>query len=100
MATSNTHRKMRSAHQPRVRDGLCRHIRAKGMLVNIGEKAEHELARRMREADPNALPSDTTIWWCDQTSKVIGPDDKPCHRDECGGSDRVRYEAEDELPVA
>jgi hypothetical protein len=28
--------KVRSQHEPRVRYGLCRHIRSKGMLVNIG----------------------------------------------------------------
>ena len=32
--------KVRSIHDPRVRNGLCRYIRSKGMIVNIGEKPE------------------------------------------------------------
>jgi hypothetical protein len=88
---------VRSAHEPRVRDGLCSKIRSKGMLVNIGEKPENDSSQRqMLAADPNTMPWDGTTWWCTETSKTIGPDDRPCHRDRCL-SGRACYEGEDNV---
>jgi hypothetical protein len=75
----------RSAHEPVVRNGLCRYIRSKGMIVNIDEpdSAEAGFVARYMAADPNALPYDATIWWCTMTSKPLGPDDEPCDRGKC-----------------
>ena len=42
----STSTKVRSIHSPRVRNGLCRHIRSKGMLVNIGETPENDSSQR------------------------------------------------------
>jgi hypothetical protein len=92
--------KVRSIHEPRVRYGLCRYIRSKGMLVNIGETAENDSSQRqLLAADKNTLPWDGTSWWCVQTGKVIGPDDRPCHDSRCQ-SGRSCYEAEDEVPIS
>jgi hypothetical protein len=74
----------RSAHTPQVRDGLCRHIRSKGMLVNIGEPPENQSSQKgYLTHDPHALAWDGTTWWCVQTSKTLGPDDRPCHAERC-----------------
>lgn len=76
----------RSKHAPSVRDGLCRNIRSKGMVVNIGDDPKNDSAQRTYlMGDPHALAWDATIWWCESTSKTIGPDDRPCHRDRCVG---------------
>jgi hypothetical protein len=93
--------KRRSQHTPKVRDGLCRLIRSKGMLVNVGDDPANDSAQRQYLAfDPNALPWDGTVWWCTRTSKTIGPDDRPCSADRCVAG-RICYEAEDEdAPVA
>ena len=97
MANAN---RIRSAHEPRVRDGLCRHIRSKGMLVNIGERPERDSnQRQLLAADPNTMAWDGTTWWCNQTSKPIGPDDRPCLNDRCLPGRRC-YEAEDDAGVA
>ena len=91
----------KSAHVPVVRDGLCTHLRSKGMLVNIGERPENDSSQRqLLAADSNTMAWDGTVWWCDQTSKTVGPDDRPCHRDRCAGG-RVCYEsAFPDLPPA
>jgi hypothetical protein len=73
----------KSEHAPRIRDGLCRHVRNKGMYTG-GYSA----------SDPNALPYDVTIWWCTRTEKQIGPDDVPCHKDRCVRG-RACWEPED-----
>jgi hypothetical protein len=92
--------RVRSQYEPRVRDGLCRFVRAKGMIVSLGEGAENDsLQRSYLAVDPNALAWDSTIWWCSQTSKSIGPDDRPCHKERCLPG-RGCYEAEDEPSVA
>jgi hypothetical protein len=92
--------RVRSKHEPQVRDGLCRHIRCKGMIVNMHEDPENDSTQRgYLLFDKNALSWDSTVWWCTQTSKTLGPDDRPCHKERClsgracyeaeGGSDRV-----------
>ena len=87
---------VRSAHEPRVRDGLCRHIRSKGMLVNIGERPENDSSQRQLLAvDRNTMPWDGTTWWCNVTSKTVGPDDRPCLHDRCVAG-RGCFEAEDD----
>jgi hypothetical protein len=58
--------------EPKVLAPLCRHLRCKGMYVT-GEML----------ADPHAMPYDATVWWCSHTQKPVGPDDGPCHRDDC-----------------
>ncbi len=63
---------LRDANEPVVRGPLCRNIRTKGMYVT-GEMLN----------DPNAMPYDATVWWCVLTQKPVGPDDGPCHRDDC-----------------
>jgi hypothetical protein len=74
----------RSRYAPHVRDGLCRHIRSKGMVLHVDERPENDsLQRAYLAADPNALAWDGTTWWCEQTSKTVGPDDCPCHRSSC-----------------
>ncbi len=82
---SKANRPTPSVHAPSVRDGLCRHVRSKGMIVNIDEdkNQDNSFAARFAAADPNALPFDTTIWWCTMTSKSMGPDDGPCDRSRC-----------------
>ncbi len=84
-----------SAHLPVVRDGLCRFARSKGMLVNLGEPDPRaaSFSRQYLTHDPNALPFDTTIWWCEQTSKSLGPDDGPCASERCVHG-RSCYESE------
>lgn len=62
-----------SRHSPVVLGGLCRHLRCKGMYVGVRQ-----------QMDPNALPMDTTNWWCSRTSKAVGPDFYPCGKDDCG----------------
>src|SRR5256885_3002732 len=48
--------KVRSVHDPRVRNGLCRYIRSKGMIVNIGEKPENDsLKRQFLAVDKNTM---------------------------------------------
>lgn len=92
--------KVRSAHSPRVRDGLCRHIRSKGMLVNIGERPENDSSQRqLLAADRHMLAYDATVWWCELTSKTVGPDDRPCLRERCVQG-RQCFESEHDLPVA
>ncbi len=85
MATSSNRGPKSSAHTPSVRDGLCRYIRSKGMVVNIDEDPaqDNSFVARYMAADPNALPYDATIWWCTMTSKSMGPDDGPCNRERC-----------------
>ena len=81
---SNTSFKHEAAPQIRVRDGLCRNVRAKGMISNVGEKPENDSGQRGYLAvDPHALGWDSTIWWCAETGKSVGPDDRPCNRDSC-----------------
>ena len=41
MANQNKEPVVRSKYSPKVRDGLCRHIRSKGMIVNIDEAPEN-----------------------------------------------------------
>jgi hypothetical protein len=91
----------RSIHEPRVRYGLCRHIRSKGMLVNIGELPENDSGQRnFLSVDRNTLPWDGTTWWCTESGKTVGPDDRPCHNSRCLPG-RTCFEAEDEeAPVA
>jgi len=93
--------KVRSQHDPRVRDGLCRYIRSKGMIVNIGEKPENDsLKRQFLAVDKNTMDFDATTWWCQQSGKTVGPDDRPCYAERCVEG-RKCYEAEDEqTPVA
>lgn len=99
MKTTTNAKQKKSEHEPRVRNDLCRHIRSKGMLVNIGERPENDSAQRLlRQADPNTLAWDSTIWWCDETSKSIGPDDRPCHASRCVKG-RDCFEAEDDDPA-
>ena len=74
----------RSIHAPRVRDGLCRHIRSKGMIINIDEAPENGSSQvNYLTVDPHALAWDGTVWWCTETSKTIGPDDRPCDSGRC-----------------
>lgn len=90
--------RIRSQYEPRVRDGLCRNVRSKGMLVNIDERPENDSSQRAYlRFDPNALPWDSTIWWCTETSKTIGPDDRPCHAERCVKG-RPCFEPEDDDP--
>jgi len=90
----------KSVHQPHVRDGLCRHIRSKGMLVDIGEKPPNDASQRqMLAADRHAMAVDSTVWWCDETSKTVGPDDRPCHKGRCVQG-RACFQGEDDAPVA
>jgi hypothetical protein len=92
--------KIRSVHSPRVRNGLCRHIRAKGMLVNIGETPENDSGQRgFLAVDKNTLPWDGTNWWCTESGKTVGPDDRPCHDSRCLAG-RQCYEPEDDDAVA
>ncbi len=93
--------KVRSQHDPRVRNGLCRFIRSKGMIVNIGEKPENDsLKRQFLAVDRNTADFDATTWWCQQTGKTVGPDDRPCYDERCTKG-RGCFEAEDEeTPVA
>jgi hypothetical protein len=87
----------RSSHSPRVRDGLCRHIRSKGMLVNIDERPENKSTQKNYLAvDTNALAYDGTVWWCTSTSKTIGPDDRPCDADRCQSGRRC-FEGEERV---
>ena len=88
---------VRSQYSPRVRDGLCRKIRAKGMIVNIDERPENDSTRKAYLAtDTNAMDYDGTVWWCTETSKTIGPDDRPCDEGRCGArAGRVCYQGED-----
>jgi hypothetical protein len=89
--------RVRSQYSPRVRDGLCRHLRNKGMIINIDESPENSsFQRNYLSIDPHALPWDGTAWWCTETSKTIGPDDRPCDSERCL-SGRGCYEAEDDL---
>jgi hypothetical protein len=89
-------KKPRSIHAPRVRDGLCRYIRSKGMIVNIGEKPENDSSRReFLAVDRNTMDWDGTSWWCQQSGKTVGPDDRPCHNSRCV-SGRSCFEAEDQ----
>ena len=91
--------KVRSMYSPRVRDGLCRHLRNKGMIVNIDENPENSSWQRSYLAiDPHALPWDGTVWWCTETAKTVGPDDRPCDGERCGKG-RSCYETADD-PVA
>jgi len=77
-------------------------VRSKGMMVNIAESPENDSSRRGYLAvDPNALAWDGTIWWCQQTSKSIGPDDRPCDNERCGkAAGRGCFEAEGDDRVA
>ncbi len=89
-------RTVKSAHEPTVRDGLCRYIRSKGMIVNIDAdpSAQSGFVAQFMALDPNAMPYDATIWWCTETSKSLGPDDEPCDRSKCVAG-RGCFEAED-----
>jgi hypothetical protein len=93
--------KVRSVHDPRVRNGLCRYIRSKGMIINIGEKPENDsLKRQFLAVDKNTMDYDGTTWWCQQSGKTVGPDHKPCYDERCVQG-RGCFEAEDEeTPVA
>jgi hypothetical protein len=87
----------RSIYAPRVRDGLCRHIRSKGMIVNIDESPENQSTQKNYLAvDTHALAYDGTVWWCTATSKTIGPDDRPCDSDRCQKG-RTCYQGEERV---
>ena len=67
-----------------MRDGLCRHIRSKGMIVNIDEAPENVVQpAQLPGGRPARLAWDGTTWWCTETRKTIGPDDRPCDNDRC-----------------
>ena len=88
---------VRSVFAPRVRDGLCRRIRNKGMIIHMDEKPENASSlRSYLEVDKNARAWDNTTWWCTSTSKTVGPDDKPCDVDRCK-SGRGCFESEDRV---
>jgi hypothetical protein len=92
---------IRSQYSPVVRDGLCRKIRSKGMLVHIDDGPGKGSSSRQAylEIDQNALDYDGTTWWCTETSKTIGPDDRPCDETRCGSkTKRACYRGEE--PVA
>jgi hypothetical protein len=92
--------RVRSVHSPRVRNGLCRQIRAKGMLVNIGEAPENDSGQRnFLAVDKNTLPWDGTSWWCTESGKTVGPDDRPCHASRCLPG-RSCFQPEDDDAVA
>ena len=64
--------KVRSIHEPRVRYGLCRHIRSKGMLINIGEAPENDSSQRgFLAVDKNTMEWDGTTWWCTESGKTV-----------------------------
>jgi hypothetical protein len=74
----------KSQYSPVVQDGLCRNLRCKGMYVGT----------RQQMVDPNLMPMDTTNWWCNRTSKPVGPDFMPCNKGDCGSA-RKCFEPED-----
>lgn len=91
---------IRSVHAPVVRNGLCRHIRSKGMVINVGELPENDsLRRQFLAVDKNTMDWDGTSWWCMESGKTVGPDDRPCHNTRCQAG-RPCFESEDETPVA
>ncbi len=77
----STNRKQ-SRHAPQVFNDLCRHVRTKGMVVNMNDP-DPDGKQRLQNQDPNSLPYDVTTWWCTQTFKQLGPDDRPCHGERC-----------------
>ena len=88
---------VRSEHSPKVRDGLCRHIRCKGMLIHIDDAPENASSQMSYlQVDPHALAWDGTTWWCTVTSKTVGPDDRPCDSDGCK-SGRKCFKGEDRV---
>ena len=50
------------------------------------------------EADDVENPIDTAVWWCEQTSEPLGPDEEGASPDECGGPGRRCYEAPPSVP--
>jgi hypothetical protein len=49
--------------------------------------------------DKNTMDYDGTTWWCVQSGKTVGPDDRPCEKERCV-SGRICFEAENRAPVA
>jgi hypothetical protein len=63
---------IRSQYSPVVRDGLCRKIRSKGMLVHIDEgQGKGSTRQAYLEIDQNALDYDGTTWWCTETEEPV-----------------------------
>ena len=95
--TPVTGNSVRSEHSPKVRDGLCRHVRCKGMLIHIDDSLETSSSQlNYLRVDPHALAWDGTTWWCTVTSKTVGPDDRPCDNDRCK-SGRSCYKGEERV---
>ena len=69
------------------------------MLVHIDESPGKASSRQAYlEIDANALDYDGTVWWCTETSKTIGPDDRPCDNSRCGQNTvRACYQGEDSI---
>ncbi len=60
---------------------ICRHLRSKGMYVfTDGQEPEVE------------DDLDNTCYWCFQTMKAFGPDDRMVRRRECRDPSRSCYE--------
>ena len=94
---ANVNDRVISKESPRVRDGLCRRIRCKGMLIHIDDSPEHSSSQNnYLSVDPHALGWDGTVWWCTSTSKTVGPDDRPCDNDRCK-SGRSCFEGEERV---
>lgn len=90
-----------SAHDPRVRDGLCRYIRSKGMIINLDERPENQSSQRGYLAvDKNALAWDSTVWWCQETCTPVGPDDRPCLPERCGSGRACHVPSGSDEPIA
>ena len=89
----------KSKHSPIVRDGLCRHIRNKGMIIHMDEVPGTTSQGNYLAVDKHALPWDGTTWWCTQTSKTVGADDRPCDPARCKQG-RSCFEAEGDDRVA
>ena len=59
----------------------CRHLRYKGMYVYTDDSSSEE-----------SLDYDNTIFWCQKTSKDIGPDHGFVGREDCRDAARGCYE--------
>ena len=61
----------------------CRHLRSKGMYVYTDNSSIEE-----------SSDCDNTNFWCQKTSKDIGPDDGFVGREDCRDAARGCYEAD------
>jgi hypothetical protein len=65
-------------------DTFCKHLRTKKMFT--GDTPEEAFA------DKHGEETTPCHFWCNLTQTVVGPDDRPVHKNSCGNASRSCFE--------